>query len=198
MADYDALGEWPLAITAYNHGRGGVSRRTGEVNSVDIGDVVMGYRGKAFGFASRNFYVEFLAAVDVASRADGLFGDLPHMPAVEGERSSCLRDGHPSGGRPGGREPRGSDRRESGAAVERHRRAGVHAARLPAALPSGATSCRSRAPEPRRVERVQVKAVRARRTGRRRARAGDHEGVASMNPLGEQREEEPQLGGRPR
>ena len=85
MADYDALGEWPLAITAYNHGRGGVSRGTGEVNSVDIGDVVMGYRGKAFGFASRNFYVEFLAAVDVASRADELFGELPHMPAIEGE-----------------------------------------------------------------------------------------------------------------
>lgn len=85
MADYDALGEWPLAITAYNHGRGGVARGTGEVNSVDIGDVVMGYRGKAFGFASRNFYAEFLAAVDVSSRADELFGELPHMPAVEGE-----------------------------------------------------------------------------------------------------------------
>ncbi|MBY0279663.1 transglycosylase SLT domain-containing protein [Candidatus Binatia bacterium] len=85
MADYDALGEWPLAITAYNHGRGGVARGTDEVSSVDIGDVVMGYRGKAFGFASRNFYAEFLAALDVSSRADELFGDLPRMPSVEGE-----------------------------------------------------------------------------------------------------------------
>lgn len=85
MADYDALGDWPLAITAYNHGRGGVARGTDEVNSIDIGDVVMGYRGKAFGFASRNFYAEFLAAVDVTSRADELFGDLPRMPSVEGD-----------------------------------------------------------------------------------------------------------------
>jgi membrane-bound lytic murein transglycosylase D len=85
MGDYDALGEWPLAITAYNHGRGGVARGTEEVSSIDIGDVVMGYRGKAFGFASRNFYAEFLAALDVSSRADELFGELPHMPAVEGE-----------------------------------------------------------------------------------------------------------------
>jgi membrane-bound lytic murein transglycosylase D len=85
MGDYDALGEWPLAITAYNHGRGGVARGSEEVSSIDIGDIVMGYRGKAFGFASRNFYAEFLAALDVSSRADELFGELPHMPAIEGE-----------------------------------------------------------------------------------------------------------------
>lgn len=85
MADYDALGEWPLAITAYNHGRGGIARGADEVGSQDIGAIVMGYRGKAFGFASRNFYAEFLAALDVSSRADDLFGDLPHMPAIEGE-----------------------------------------------------------------------------------------------------------------
>lgn len=84
-ADYDALGEWPLAITAYNHGRGGVNRGAKEVGSTDIADIVMGYRGKAFGFASRNFYVEFLAALDVSSRADELFGDLPHIPPVDGE-----------------------------------------------------------------------------------------------------------------
>jgi len=84
-ADYDALGEWPLAITAYNHGRGGLARASDEVGSSDIGDIVTRYRGKAFGFASRNFYAEFLAALDVASRSEELFGDLPEMPAVSGE-----------------------------------------------------------------------------------------------------------------
>jgi len=83
--DYEALGSWPMAITAYNHGRGGIYRGADEVGSTDIGDIVMRYRGKAFGFASRNFYAEFLAALDVSDRADELFGELPHIPAVQGE-----------------------------------------------------------------------------------------------------------------
>lgn len=83
--DYDALGAWPLAITAYNHGRGGISRGANEVGSTDIGEIVFGYRGKAFGFASRNFYAEFLAALDVTARSDDHFGDLPHIPAIEGD-----------------------------------------------------------------------------------------------------------------
>jgi len=83
--DYEALGTWPLAITAYNHGRGGISRGVNEVGSLDIADIVMRYRGKAFGFASRNFYVEFLAALDVVQRADDHFGELPHLPAIDGE-----------------------------------------------------------------------------------------------------------------
>src|SRR6266850_8439789 len=67
--NYEALGSWPLAITAYNHGRGGIWHGAGEVGSTDIGDLVMRYHGKAFGFASRNFYAEFLAALDVSDRA---------------------------------------------------------------------------------------------------------------------------------
>jgi len=82
--DYGALGAWPLAITAYNHGRGGIARGVSEVGSRDIGELVMRYRGKSFGFASRNFYVEFLAALDVVARADELFGDLPRLPAIDG------------------------------------------------------------------------------------------------------------------
>lgn len=82
--DYDALGSWPLAITAYNHGRGGIARGVSTVGSRDIADLVARYRGKAFGFASRNFYAEFLAALDVSARAGELFGDLPHMAAIEG------------------------------------------------------------------------------------------------------------------
>ncbi|MEW6270286.1 MAG: lytic transglycosylase domain-containing protein, partial [Thermodesulfobacteriota bacterium] len=83
--DHDALGVWPLAITAYNHGRGGVMRGVRETGTTDIGEIVTRYRGKAFGFASRNFYAEFLAALDVVKRADEHFGDLPHIPALDGE-----------------------------------------------------------------------------------------------------------------
>lgn len=82
--DYQALGSWPLAITAYNHGRGGIAKGVQTVGTRDIGEIVMRYRGRSFGFASRNFYAEFLAALDVVARADELFGDLPYIPPLQG------------------------------------------------------------------------------------------------------------------
>src|SRR5262249_12837494 len=65
LANYNALGSWPLAITAYNHGRGGMLRAQSEVGSSDITKVITDYRGPLFGYASMNFYTEFLAAVEV-------------------------------------------------------------------------------------------------------------------------------------
>ena len=62
---YGALGSWPLAITAYNHGLGGIRQAVGTVGTDDIGRIVAEYKGPRFGFASRNFYAEFLAAVEV-------------------------------------------------------------------------------------------------------------------------------------
>ncbi len=74
---YGALGSWPLAITAWNHGPDGVARAVDEVGSSDIGRIVRDYHGPAFGFASRNFYAEFLAALDVERHYRDYFGDLP-------------------------------------------------------------------------------------------------------------------------
>jgi membrane-bound lytic murein transglycosylase D len=64
--DYSALGDWPLAITAYNHGRGGISRALTAVGGKTIIDLIERFDGHRFGFASKNYYAEFLAAVDVA------------------------------------------------------------------------------------------------------------------------------------
>ncbi len=77
-ADYETLGSWPLAITAYNHGRGGVARAVSTVGSDDIVDIIRRYRGPAFKFASRNFYPEFLAAVEVEREAATHFGHLDY------------------------------------------------------------------------------------------------------------------------
>jgi membrane-bound lytic murein transglycosylase D len=74
--NYAALGSWPLAITAYNHGRAGVARAVSETGSSDIGVIVKRYRGPLFGFASRNFYAEFLAALAVERDYKSYFGDL--------------------------------------------------------------------------------------------------------------------------
>jgi membrane-bound lytic murein transglycosylase D len=74
---HDHLDTWPLTITAYNHGPEGMARAVRETGSTDIATIVHEYRGRAFGFASRNFYAEFLAALDIESDYREHFGDLP-------------------------------------------------------------------------------------------------------------------------
>lgn len=73
--NYDKLGSWPLAITAYNHGLGGM-RRAKKRHGSDIGEIVQNYKSRIFGFASRNFYSEFLAALEVSNNWYYYFGEL--------------------------------------------------------------------------------------------------------------------------
>lgn len=60
--NYDQLKSWPLAITAYNHGAGGLLKATRKFKTKDIGIIAQNYKSRTFGFASRNFYAEFVAA----------------------------------------------------------------------------------------------------------------------------------------
>ena len=71
-----ALGNWPLAITSYNHGVGGIARGVREVGSPDIVALIERYEGRGFGFAGRNFYPEFVAALEVDRDAERFFGPL--------------------------------------------------------------------------------------------------------------------------
>lgn len=59
------LKEWPLAITAYNHGPGGVRRAVRTVGTNNMDQILRRYQHPSFGFASQNFYAEFLAARNV-------------------------------------------------------------------------------------------------------------------------------------
>lgn len=63
--NYEALGSWPLAILAYNHGKGGILAAREAVGSDAIEDIIATYTGRRFGFASKNFYAEFLAALEI-------------------------------------------------------------------------------------------------------------------------------------
>ena len=81
--NYSVLGTWPLALTAYNHGAGGIARAVRETGTTDIETIVANYRGRAFGFASRNFYAQFLAVLDVENNARQYFGDFRLNPAPE-------------------------------------------------------------------------------------------------------------------
>jgi len=82
-ANYNALGTWPLALTAYNHGAAGMARAVRETGSNRIEDIILNYRGRAFGFAGRNFYPQFLAVIEVERRAQALFGVLQLDPAPD-------------------------------------------------------------------------------------------------------------------
>lgn len=69
-------GSWPLAITAYNHGAAGMRRAVQTLGTHDITTIVRTYRSRTFGFASRNFYPAFLAAVELHFNAERYFGRL--------------------------------------------------------------------------------------------------------------------------
>lgn len=79
-ANYGELDSWPLAITGYNHGTGGMRRAIRAVGTDDIETIVRNYAGPAFGFASRNFYVSFLAAEEVERNAEKYFGPIRRDP----------------------------------------------------------------------------------------------------------------------
>ena len=78
--NYNVLGTWPLALTAYNHGANGIARAKARVGSDDIAVIVADYRGRAFGFASRNFYAQFLAALEVDRNHREYFGNIRFDP----------------------------------------------------------------------------------------------------------------------
>ena len=75
-------GSWPLSLTAYNHGAASIRRATRSLGTKDISTIVREYRGRAFGFASRNFYVAFLAALAIDRSPEKYFGDFEPVKAT--------------------------------------------------------------------------------------------------------------------
>src|ERR1700691_2938694 len=78
--NYSVLGSWPPALTASNHGTAGVRHAKETLGTDDIVTVVRTYHGRTFGFASRNFYVSFLAALEIDRDPEKYFGPLQKEP----------------------------------------------------------------------------------------------------------------------
>lgn len=81
-SNYAKLETWPLAITAYNHGSAGMGRAVRKVGTRDITKIIRRYKGRSFGFASRNFYAELLAAIEVEHNTQKYFGQLERQPML--------------------------------------------------------------------------------------------------------------------
>lgn len=78
---YEKFGNWPLAITAYNHGISGMLSATWTKGGYE--EIFNHYKSKVFGFASRNYYSEFLAAREVAANYEKYFGKITRDTPVE-------------------------------------------------------------------------------------------------------------------
>ncbi|MGH8455138.1 MAG: LysM peptidoglycan-binding domain-containing protein [Nevskiales bacterium] len=75
--DYRALKSWPMAVTAYNHGRGGLVKGMKQLGTRNLVDLIQRYDSPNFGFASRNFYASFLAALDAHRDYRRYLGEVP-------------------------------------------------------------------------------------------------------------------------
>jgi membrane-bound lytic murein transglycosylase D len=78
--NYRVLGSWPLALTAYNHGAAGMRRAKESVGTDDFVKINRTYTSRSFGFASRNFFPSFLAALTIDENPEKYFGQLDRRP----------------------------------------------------------------------------------------------------------------------
>ena len=97
LADaYEKLQSWPLALTGYNHGVAGMAAAQRKYG--DYEQVFLNYSGRRFGFASRNFYAEFLAARELVANAETYFaGDFTPEPSHD--LDSAVLEGRTTPGR---------------------------------------------------------------------------------------------------
>ncbi|MBN1283267.1 MAG: transglycosylase SLT domain-containing protein [Proteobacteria bacterium] len=74
--NYRELGSWPLAINAYNAGRGRIAQAVAQLGTRDIARIMREFKHPGYAFASRNFFLEFLAAYDVVEHHERHFGNI--------------------------------------------------------------------------------------------------------------------------
>jgi len=80
---YAKLGDWGLAITAYNHGLSGMLRAKQQCGA-DITRIIREYDAPTFGFASSQYYAEFLAAREIVTNLSAFFPEgVNRNPPVE-------------------------------------------------------------------------------------------------------------------
>lgn len=90
--NYESLGSWPLAVTAYNHGRRGVANAVSATGSSQLDHIIKHHKAPSFGFASQNFYSEFLAILELERDYKKHFGKMWVNPPLEYELVKVLKN----------------------------------------------------------------------------------------------------------
>ncbi len=80
--NYKSLKKWPLAVTAYNHGVGSMSKAVKKLRTDSLLDIIKNYNVPSFQFASSNFYSCFLAALHAEVYRDQIFTEMTLAPAI--------------------------------------------------------------------------------------------------------------------
>lgn len=78
-----ALGQWPLAVTAYNNGIGNIQVAIKRAKSKDLATIIARNHRGEFQFASSNFYTCYLAALYAEKYHELLFKNLYREPVQE-------------------------------------------------------------------------------------------------------------------
>lgn len=84
--NYLLFQNWALALTAYNHGPGGVRQAMKKTHSRDLGEIIQKYETKNFSFATQNYYSEFLAALYAERYSSEVFGEIKKDTRLEYEK----------------------------------------------------------------------------------------------------------------
>lgn len=74
--NFELLGSWPAAINAYNTGAMKLLKAKRRLGTDDIATTILYFDDPGYQFASRNFYPEFLAALQVVGNYKDHFGRL--------------------------------------------------------------------------------------------------------------------------
>ncbi len=82
--NYQILGSWPLALTAYNHGVNGMLKAKRAKGGYE--KIFLEYKGRRFRFASRNFYSEFLAVCRIAKNYQAYFKEVNFHEPLKRDR----------------------------------------------------------------------------------------------------------------
>jgi membrane-bound lytic murein transglycosylase D len=85
------LSEWPLVITAYNYGYSGMMRAVNNLGSRELGVIIDNHDSPLFGYASKNYYSEFLAALDTLQNQEKYFPGVKKESRWEYEIVRVLR-----------------------------------------------------------------------------------------------------------
>jgi len=89
---YDVLGRWDLAITAYNYGLKGMVKAVNTTKTKDLEIILKKYKNKRFRYASKNFYLEFLAIKFIISDLKKYFPEIEPFPGISLEKIKIERD----------------------------------------------------------------------------------------------------------
>ena len=79
------LKKWPLAVTAYNTGVGLIRKGVKRHKTRDLNRLIQRYKSGNFGFAAKNFYSSFLAALHVEAYKE-MFFDLESKKQILADR----------------------------------------------------------------------------------------------------------------